>query len=129
MSEPLIDPDCRDPHKHSTCAGGPCQCPCHMSDDTGDRLIIAADIVKRHGTGAMRECPSCRSKLDAATGVGTDEAPDPGDWSICVYCAGPLIFTEDGYRRPTLVEHDEMLRSPMYRKAIAVVNRILRGAS
>ncbi len=39
MSEPLIDPDCRDPHKHATCAGGPCQCPCHMSDDTGDRLI------------------------------------------------------------------------------------------
>ena len=48
MSEPLIDPDCRDPHKHATCAGGPCQCPCHMSDDTGDRLIIAADIVARH---------------------------------------------------------------------------------
>lgn len=25
---PLIDPDCRD-GKHSSCVGGPCQCPCH----------------------------------------------------------------------------------------------------
>ena len=25
---PLIDPDCRD-GKHSSCVGGPCECPCH----------------------------------------------------------------------------------------------------
>jgi hypothetical protein len=30
MSGPLIDPDCRD-GKHRSCAGGPCECPCHGS--------------------------------------------------------------------------------------------------
>ena len=24
----VVDPDCRD-GKHSSCVGGPCQCPCH----------------------------------------------------------------------------------------------------
>ena len=25
----FIDPDCRDPYKHGTCAGGACECACH----------------------------------------------------------------------------------------------------
>jgi hypothetical protein len=29
--EPLIDPDCRDPFKHASCVGGPCECNCHKS--------------------------------------------------------------------------------------------------
>lgn len=29
MSEPLLDPDCRD-GKHSSCVGGPCECSCHQ---------------------------------------------------------------------------------------------------
>lgn len=72
MTEPLIDPDCRDPHKHATCAGGPCQCPCHLSDDTGDRLIIAADIVARHrpilfsATGQVYVCGACSSERQMA---------------------------------------------------------------
>lgn len=32
MTEPLIDPDCRD-RKHQACAGGPCQCPCHENGE------------------------------------------------------------------------------------------------
>ena len=28
IAGPLIDPDCRD-GKHSSCVGGPCECPCH----------------------------------------------------------------------------------------------------
>lgn len=28
ITGPLIDPDCRD-GKHSSCVGGPCECPCH----------------------------------------------------------------------------------------------------
>lgn len=29
MEEPLIDPDCRDQFKHTSCVGGPCECTCH----------------------------------------------------------------------------------------------------
>jgi hypothetical protein len=44
MSEPLIDPDCRD-GKHGSCVGGPCQCACH-------------------GTGAgPAACPFCETRI------------------------------------------------------------------
>lgn len=45
----LIDPDCRDPHKHATCAGEPCECGCHLPPETHARLVVAAaDIIARH---------------------------------------------------------------------------------
>jgi hypothetical protein len=31
--EPLIDPDCRT-GKHTSCTGGPCQCPCHHDEES-----------------------------------------------------------------------------------------------
>jgi hypothetical protein len=29
----LIDPDCRD-GKHGSCVGGPCECACHVAEDS-----------------------------------------------------------------------------------------------
>lgn len=42
---PLIDPDCRD-GKHSSCVGGPCECPCHelLASTYGERLVISYDV-------------------------------------------------------------------------------------
>lgn len=33
-SGPLLDPDCR-AGKHTSCAGDPCECPCHTSGEPG----------------------------------------------------------------------------------------------
>ena len=41
-------------------------------------------------------CPVCATVLDGATGVGHDERPDPGDPTVCLYCATALVFTADG---------------------------------
>lgn len=37
-------------------------------------------------------CPYCGKKLDAASGEGT---PSPGDVSVCIECASPLMFTDE----------------------------------
>ena len=44
----LIDPDCRDPHKHATCAGGPCQCGCHLPPETVARMAAALQMIVDH---------------------------------------------------------------------------------
>lgn len=47
-------------------------------------------------------CPKCKIELDAVSDVqsfgsdhGSDEAPMPGDVTVCLYCTTPLEFTED----------------------------------
>ena len=39
-------------------------------------------------------CPICFHKLDAATCVSGTAPPKPGDLTVCVYCAEPLMFDE-----------------------------------
>lgn len=51
-------------------------------------------MATSHFTPAS-ECPECGKKLDAATGVQADQAPRPGDVSICIYCRTWLRFTDD----------------------------------
>lgn len=57
-------------------------------------------------------CPNCQHRLDTITAVdGLDEAlvPQPGDLTICLYCATPLTFTEAGsLRHLTLVDWQEI---------------------
>jgi hypothetical protein len=40
-------------------------------------------------------CLNCGRKLDAATAVKNEEAPQPGNVSLCVGCSHIMIFTED----------------------------------
>jgi hypothetical protein len=42
-------------------------------------------------------CPYCGALLDAAGSFDEEstEVPGPGDASICIGCAGLLVFTED----------------------------------
>ena len=40
-------------------------------------------------------CPLCGHKLDAAMGIDSDEPPDPGDYSVCINCASPLVYNDD----------------------------------
>jgi len=40
-------------------------------------------------------CPLCGHKLDAASGMDTDDRPSPGDAGVCIQCATPLIYQDD----------------------------------
>lgn len=51
--------------------------------------MVMTDIKSESG------CPSCGKLLDAATGVGNDSGPSPGDFSLCFYCGVFLRFNED----------------------------------
>jgi hypothetical protein len=37
-------------------------------------------------------CPVCLYAMDAATGVGHDRKPKPGDFSVCADCGALLCF-------------------------------------
>jgi len=40
-------------------------------------------------------CPRCNKLLDACTSIQGDEAPEPGDYSICTMCYMLLRFTAE----------------------------------
>ena len=40
-------------------------------------------------------CPVCGTTLDAASGIATARAPEPGDVSVCLYCGTMLTWAED----------------------------------
>jgi hypothetical protein len=40
-------------------------------------------------------CLHCGHKLDAATGVGHHDAPEPGNLSLCINCGAVTIYAED----------------------------------
>jgi hypothetical protein len=55
-------------------------------------------------------CPHCGYKFDAVTNMDGDTGPKPGDWTLCLRCAGPMMF--DAALRPAMPEagHYEALR-------------------
>lgn len=68
-------------------------------------------------------CPYCDTLLDAATPAEGDAVPEPGDLSVCIKCASPLVF--DGHlrlRKPYLGE----LASPSHPQ-LDVVMRAVRS--
>lgn len=40
-------------------------------------------------------CPACGRKLDATTGVNSEDSPSEGDISFCLYCGEMLTFSAD----------------------------------
>jgi hypothetical protein len=40
-------------------------------------------------------CPFCFKMLDATTSLGSEEVPQPGDFTVCIACCGVLRFTDD----------------------------------
>lgn len=40
-------------------------------------------------------CPTCAKLLDSATSVSDASTPEPGDLSICFYCATLLTFDDN----------------------------------
>jgi hypothetical protein len=37
-------------------------------------------------------CPVCFTRLDAATAMTEDHAPEPSDFTVCCYCTSVLMF-------------------------------------
>ena len=53
---------------------------------------------------------------------GSASRPDEGDYSLCIYCGGGLVFDADGgLRAPTVVEAAEMQADADFQRA----NRLL----
>lgn len=50
-------------------------------------------------------CPQCGMKISAATSTEGDHKPTPGDLSVCLYCATPLVFT-DGLKLRKMTDLD-----------------------
>lgn len=49
-----------------------------------------------HETGRQK-CPWCQKTLSKAANVdGSSEAPEPGDVSVCLACAMPLMWSAEG---------------------------------
>lgn len=41
------------------------------------------------------QCPQCGSTLDAAGEItGAADAPQPGDYTLCLACGHPMMFTD-----------------------------------
>lgn len=61
-------------------------------------------------------CPACKTQMDGATPVGRDKAvPKEGDFSVCIYCGFPGIFTAGlDLRGPTPEEWAEIDKDPRF---------------
>lgn len=105
----FIDPDCRDPYKHATCAGGVCSCSCHTQDhrhnahpprDGGEAGVDVSPgpgastpagqeapraAIHREGRTALAMPVSVESREQVAAWVGA------GRWA-----SNPLVPVENG---------------------------------
>jgi hypothetical protein len=71
-------------------------------------------------------CPYCGSTLDAFTGVTGADLPDPGDPTLCGYCAGILVFNADlTTREPTEDELADVLTSRELRIAQQALRQVI----
>jgi hypothetical protein len=75
------------------------------------------------------ECPSCHIRMDGAFNTTGEGGPEPGDPSICGYCAEILAYTYDdgrmGLRSATSEEIVKWARIPEFRAARKAVQAII----
>jgi hypothetical protein len=39
-------------------------------------------------------CTNCNKLVDGATSVGSDAVPEPGDFTVCLYCGHIMAFSK-----------------------------------
>jgi hypothetical protein len=66
-------------------------------------------LGKDHHLKPVPQCVDCGKQLDGAIGVDTDDAPDPGDFTVCAYCGSIMVYN-DGLtlRQPDAAEAREI---------------------
>jgi len=70
-----------------------------------------------------KSCPDCGKVLDATSGSDHDNAPRPGDYGVCIYCAGIHQFADDlSIEAVTMDDVDPSARAGL-RDAVEVVHR------
>ncbi len=73
----------------------------------------------------MSACPYCGYRVNAAgeTPDGDTRAPEPGDFSVCISCAGIVAFADDmTLRKASLVEtQDQELAAQLLKVRAAVL--------
>lgn len=72
-------------------------------------------------------CPTCKNKLDAATGI-LDQSwvARPGDMSVCFHCGEILTFTADMDLR--LADLNDMMEVPEdYKHVLEAAQRSIRS--
>ena len=71
---------------------------------------------------------TCGQLLSGASGMGVDVAPDPGDLSVCMYCAHLWIYDKKLLLRDlTTVELDAVMRDPEYNALIWKAREAVRA--
>lgn len=72
-------------------------------------------------------CPRCKHPLDSATPVNDvlHPAPVPGDASVCINCAAPLVFNDDmsvrAMSNKDLANYDMSAKREIYMAMMAVL--------
>jgi hypothetical protein len=76
--------------------------------------------------GHVNACPYCGHKLTASTNAGRDiDPPDPGAFTICVYCAEFGVFDDNmKIRKLTATERILMNHDPAFKTLLAIQDRI-----
>jgi hypothetical protein len=72
-------------------------------------------------------CPFCGHQLDAVTAgpENPDATPLPGDLTVCIQCAGLLVFDDQmKVRPPTSEEQAEMLADPQVIRLVEAITGI-----
>ncbi len=49
-------------------------------------------------------CPHCGHRLDSNSGLSTEDGPSVGDYSVCINCAGWVVYTDGMGLRPISAE-------------------------
>ena len=76
----------------------------------------------------MKECRTCKKKLDAHTGIRTESEPEEGDISICAYCGTISRFDVIGDLVPLTEEELELIKSEDYEswEAAQTASRLIK---
>jgi hypothetical protein len=70
-----------------------------------------------------RYCPHCGMLVDGATPVDdTHGHPQPEDISICLYCSGLSVYTQNGLRLPTDEEWKSAMAKSDVQRAVAALS-------
>jgi hypothetical protein len=74
---------------------------------------------------AASQCLHCGETLDGATSIDMDDAPDPGDITVCLLCGHIMAFADDmTLREPTDAEAKDAAGDPR----ILAIQAARRGA-
>jgi hypothetical protein len=83
-------------------------------------------MTEAHKLIGTSTCPACDRTLDGATGLTTDNAPEPGDLTVCAYCASFLTFNLDlSHRKLTAEEFSELTEDEQHN--IVTARKIVLG--